>query len=134
MAGNGKQWDRKGVNYVRLKIESGKKEGLSLSMIWDDLADSLSVNRESIVAVYYRYVKKNKLPPKQFIKQKKYVYDNALKNEDVFIGVPWPPSSGRCNSIIGEPKNLVCCGEKTSPGHSFCPHHENLYYDRTKRC
>ena len=42
--------------------------------------------------------------------------------------VPWPPARGQCNFIIGDPKNMKCCGCTTTLGRIYCPAHMAAAY------
>ena len=35
-------------------------------------------------------------------------------------------SDGYCREIIGDPKNLTCCGEPTEPGEIYCADHKRI--------
>ena len=58
-----------------------------------------------------------------------------LPTETVIDGckIPFPPAEGRCRSIVGEARELVCCGNPTQPGRSFCDLHNKVYYVETAK-
>lgn len=113
---------------------------------WHVIAREFGVGRNAIAGVIWRYVKRRRRSedqpkPKAVVQKSK---PNRVVSIPKFKALPFKknkyrPSSpvsmymikdGMCRDIIGEPREMMCCGEPTLPGHSFCPDHERIYYQR----
>jgi hypothetical protein len=46
--------------------------------------------------------------------------------------IAWPPAHGKCGYIIGEARELTCCGDDTG-GRYYCPAHHAACYVPTVR-
>lgn len=42
--------------------------------------------------------------------------------------VAWPPGAGKCGSIVGEARGMVCCGQPVMAGSQYCPPHHAAFY------
>lgn len=56
-----------------------------------------------------------------------------LKENQNIIAYPDPRflSNGYCRAIIGDPRNMCCCGRPTKIEQSFCTEHQKVYYNLT---
>ena len=50
-------------------------------------------------------------------------YEHCAKHPD-----PRFLSDGYCRAILGQPKDMTCCGHKTQPGKVYCDRHWKLHH------
>ena len=100
----------------------------------------MGFSKNAIVGACHRYVD---IPPKRQERVVKIIHPRKERNQSIsfpkYSDVRYKerahksktvtfPTMGCCKYIIGEPKNLRCCGSAHPLGKSFCAHHAKLIY------
>ena len=136
-----RRWTPDRLDKIKLLREQGKT--------YSEIAFIMHVTKNAVIGAFERYIgfgeKKARLPPKPkkppnyIIKSpdrrgghhgNKGKHSAPLPVESVHVSKPvsFPPESGHCLSIVGEARELRCCGLPVAHERSYCHDHCVAYY------
>ena len=74
-----------------------------------------------------------KKPPKRTLLGKEA--SNLLSKKDYGIRFPDPRflSNGFCRAIIGNPRDMLCCGRSTLSGSVYCSEHHEIHTEKPRK-
>jgi hypothetical protein len=138
-----RKWSPQKVEELRFLVRQKKS--------WKEIMKIFDIGRNQLSGLTYRYCRDITQPEKQIVvkNETKQRISKSRQHGPLSINfskkyaelppeliinynpVPFPPGSGRCLSMIGDVKNLKCCGLPAIG--SWCEEHRKKYYVSPKK-